>query len=255
MESDPSASLGRFFIGMKKTVEIPESERHPLELGQVILVDKPLNWTSFNVVSRVRNWAHKQVGRRVKTGHAGTLDPLATGLLIICTGRFTKKIEEFQASQKEYTGTFVLGSVTKSHDLESPVEAGGDYSHIGMAEIEEAARHFTGQIMQVPPVFSAVWVDGKRAYKYARADKELKLEAKPVTIHEFEITRVALPEVDFRVVCGKGTYIRALARDFGQYLGCGAYLSALRRTKTGGFRVEEARNIDEFLVPHSTRQA
>ena len=227
--------------------EIPENERHPLETGQVILVDKPLNWTSFNVVSRVRNWAHKQVGRRVKTGHAGTLDPLASGLLIICTGKFTKKIEEFQAQKKEYTGTFVIGSVTKSFDLESEVIPYGDYSHIGENEIRAAVNRLTGQIMQVPPIFSAVKVDGKRAYNLARADKELKLDAKAVTLYEFDITRMALPQVDFRIVCSKGTYIRSVARDFGELLGCGAYLSALRRTKIGNFKVEDAQQVDEFL--------
>lgn len=227
--------------------EIPENERHPLETGQVILVDKPLNWTSFNVVSRVRNWAHKQVGRRVKTGHAGTLDPLASGLLIICTGKFTKKIEEFQAQKKEYTGTFVIGSVTKSFDLESEVIPCGDYSHIGENEIRAAINRLRGQIMQVPPIFSAVKVDGKRAYNLARADKELKLDAKAVTLYEFEITRMALPQVDFRIVCSKGTYIRSVARDFGELLGCGAYLSALRRTKIGNFKVEDAQQVDEFL--------
>ncbi len=232
---------------MKNTVEIPESERHPLETGQVILVDKPLGWTSFNVVSRVRNWAHKQVGRRVKTGHAGTLDPLASGLLIICTGRFTKKIEEFQAQKKEYTGTFVLGSVTKSFDLESEVEYRGEYGHLTPALLEEAVQHFTGDIMQVPPVFSAVKVNGKRAYQYARAEKELQLSAKPIHIYEFVLTRIDLPEVDFRISCSKGTYIRAMARDFGDFLGCGAYLSALRRTKIGSFDVKDAYSVEAFL--------
>ena len=222
-------------------------ERHPLELGQVFLIDKPLGWTSFNVVSRVRNWAHHIAGHRVKTGHAGTLDPLATGLLIICTGSLTKKIESFQAQVKEYTGTFVLGATTKSHDLESEVEEGGPLDGIDESRLREAAAHFTGRIQQVPPVFSAVKVQGKRAYQYARASKELELEAKPIQIHEFEISRVALPEVDFRIVCSKGTYIRAMARDFGEYLGCGAYLSALRRVRIGEFRVEDAQQIDEFL--------
>ena len=226
-------------------------DRHPLEQGQVFLIDKPLGWTSFNVVSRVRNWAHRIVGRRVKTGHAGTLDPLATGLLIVCTGSFTKKIESYQAQVKEYTGTFVLGATTKSHDLESEVEEGGPLEGIDEACIREAAAHFTGDILQVPPVFSAVKVQGKRAYQYARASKELELEAKPIQILEFEISRAALPEVDFRIVCSKGTYIRAMARDFGEYLGCGAYLSALRRTRIGEFRVEDAQNIDEFLPPRS----
>lgn len=221
---------------------------HPLEAGQVILIDKPLIWTSFNVVSRVRNWAHKQVGRRVKTGHAGTLDPLATGLLIVCTGRFTKKIEEFQAQKKEYTGTFMLGATTKSFDLESEVLPCGDYTKISEADIASAVKKLSGEILQVPPVFSAVKVQGKRAYQYARADKDLALEAKLITIHEFEITRIALPEVDFRIVCSKGTYIRAIARDLGEHLGCGAYLSALRRTKIGAFDVNEAHQIDEFFA-------
>ena len=222
-------------------------ERHPLEEGQVFLVDKPLGWTSFNVVSRVRNWAHRTVGRRVKTGHAGTLDPLATGLLITCTGGFTKKIESYQAQPKEYTGTFVLGATTRSHDLESEVMEGGSLDEINETRIREAALHFTGDILQVPPQFSAVKVQGKRAYQYARASKTLELEAKPIHIYEFGISRIELPEVDFRILCSKGTYIRAIARDFGEYLGCGAYLSALRRTRIGDFRVEEARNIDEFL--------
>lgn len=228
---------------------IKPEDRHPLEKGEMILVDKPLGWTSFNVVSRVRNWAHRQVGRRVKTGHAGTLDPLASGLLIVCTGSFTKRIEEFQSQRKEYTGTFVLGSVTKSYDLESEVEYRGEYGHLTSAIIEEAARHFTGEIMQIPPVFSAVKVNGKRAYQFARADKELELAAKPVHIYEFALTRIALPEVDFRIACSKGTYIRAMARDFGDFLGCGAYLSALRRTKIGDFDVRAACSIDAFLPP------
>lgn len=231
----------------------PETDRHPLEQGQVLLLDKPIGWTSFNVVSRVRNWAHKTVGRRVKTGHAGTLDPLASGLLIICTGSFTKKIEEFQSRPKEYTGTFVLGSVTKSYDLESEVVAGGPYLHLTKDDILNAARHFTGDIMQVPPVFSAVKIRGKRAYELARAEKAVELSPKPVRIHEFEITRIELPQVDFRILCSKGTYIRSMARDFGEYLGCGAYLSALRRTRIGDFRIEDAQNVEEFLHERNSR--
>ncbi len=246
MHADSQQTDASFPQAEQKTVQ-KDPGLHPLEEGSVILIDKPLGWTSFNVVSRVRNWAHRIVGRRVKTGHAGTLDPLATGLLIVCTGKFTKKIEEFQAQRKEYTGTFVLGAVTKSHDLESEVEAGGSLEGIGETQIQEAAARLTGSIQQVPPCFSAVKVQGKRAYQYARADKEIQLEAKPVQIYEFEITRVALPEVDFRIACSKGTYIRAMARDFGQALGCGAYLSVLRRTKIGDFKVEDARDIDEFL--------
>lgn len=222
-------------------------ERHPLEQGQVFLIDKPLGWTSFNVVSRVRNWAHRIVGHRVKTGHAGTLDPLATGLLIVCTGSYTKKIEEFQSQTKEYTGTFVLGATTRSYDLESEIESCGDYSHLRINDIENAAKILTGEIMQVPPVFSAVKINGKRAYQFARTDKEIELSAKPVTVYEFEITRFELPEVDFRISCSKGTYIRSIARDFGEELGCGAYLSSLRRTRIGDFRIENAQNIEDFL--------
>lgn len=224
-----------------------EQALHPLEAGQVFLVDKPLTWTSFNVVSRLRNWARHEVGRKVKTGHAGTLDPLATGLLIVCTGKFTKRIEEFQAKEKEYTGTMVLGARTKSYDLETEPEPGGAYDGISEEQLQAAARHFTGDIQQVPPVFSAVKVDGKRAYQFARADRELELSAKNIHIEVFELTRIALPEVDFRVVCGKGTYIRSLARDFGDYLSCGAYLSALRRTRIGDFRVQDAQSVDDFL--------
>ena len=234
---------------MKQQPEIKPEDRHPLEKGEVILVDKPIGWTSFNVVSRVRNWAHREVGRKVKTGHAGTLDPLASGLLIICTGSFTKRIEEFQARQKEYTGTFVLGSVTKSYDLECEVEYGGEYRHLTPALLEEAARRLTGPIKQIPPVFSAVKINGKRAYQYARADKEVELTAKNVHIHTFELSRIALPEVDFRIVCSKGTYIRSIARDFGESLGCGAYLSALRRTRIGDFDVKDARPVEAFLPP------
>lgn len=227
-----------------------KQERHPLEQGKVFLIDKPLEWTSFNVVSRVRNWAHRIVGHRVKTGHAGTLDPLATGLLIVCTGSYTKKIEEFQGKPKEYTGTFILGATTKSHDLESEVEPAGEFQHLTIEDVKTAALKLTGDIMQVPPVFSAVKINGKRAYQFARKDQEVDLQAKPIHIYEFEITRFQLPEVDFRIVCSKGTYIRSIARDFGKELGCGAYLSALRRTKIGDFRVEDAQDIEEFLHSH-----
>ncbi len=236
-------------IPAKQPARQPTQEKHPVEEGKVFLVDKPVGWTSFNVVSRVRNWAHRLAGRKVKTGHAGTLDPLASGLLIVCTGAFTKKIEAYQSQEKEYTGTFTLGARTKSHDLESEVEAGGPFAHLSPEHIEAAARHFTGPLMQIPPQFSAIKVQGKRAYQLARADKEIELQAKPVEIKTFEITRCELPEVDFRIVCSKGTYIRSIARDFGEHLGCGAYLSALRRTRIGDFRVAEARSVDDFLNP------
>ncbi|MEG1572448.1 MAG: tRNA pseudouridine(55) synthase TruB, partial [Bacteroidales bacterium] len=190
---------------------------HPLAEGKILLVNKPYTWTSFNVVSKIRIWARRESGlKNIKVGHAGTLDPLATGLLILCIGKFTKRIDEFQAFEKEYTGTFVLGSTTKSFDLESEVIVSGDISKLTAKEVVDCAAHFTGNQMQTPPTFSAVKVDGKRAYELARENKEMTLTAKPIEIKVFEITRVALPEIDFRIVCSKGTYIRAIARDIGE---------------------------------------
>lgn len=208
--------------------------------GKALLMDKPYTWTSFNVVGKVKAWARRQCGEKVKVGHAGTLDPLATGLLIVCTGRFTKRIEEFQAQEKEYTGTFVLGHTTPSYDLETELVPGGPYAHLQAEDLRAAAERLSGEQMQVPPVFSAVKIKGKPAYEYARKDREVALKPKPITIYAFDLTRIALPEVDFRIVCSKGTYIRSLARDFGELLGCGAHLSALRRTRIGEFSVEDA---------------
>ncbi|MDE7149561.1 MAG: tRNA pseudouridine(55) synthase TruB, partial [Bacteroidales bacterium] len=211
-----------------------------MEAGRALLIDKPYTWTSFDVVGKVRSWAKRRCGKKIKVGHAGTLDPLATGLLIVCTGRFTKRIEEFQAQEKEYTGTFVLGGTTPSYDLETEVVPCGPYGHLTAEDLQATAGRLSGLQQQVPPVFSAVKVGGKKAYEYARKDKEIVLQPKPVHIHTFELTRIALPEVDFRIVCSKGTYIRSIARDFGDLLGCGAYLSALRRTRIGGFNVQDA---------------
>ncbi len=208
--------------------------------GKALLMDKPYTWTSFNVVGKVKTWARRQCGQKVKVGHAGTLDPLATGLLIVCTGRFTKRIEEFQAQEKEYTGTFVLGHTTPSYDLETELLPGGPYAHLQEDDLRAAAERLSGEQMQVPPVFSAVKIKGKPAYEYARKDRDVALNPKPITIYEFELMRIALPEVDFRIVCSKGTYIRSVARDFGEMLGCGAHLSALRRTRIGEFKVEDA---------------
>jgi tRNA pseudouridine55 synthase len=182
----------------------------------------------------------------VKTGHAGTLDPLATGLLIICTGKFTKRIEEFQEFEKEYTGTFVLGSTTPSYDLETEVIQTGDFSQLTEEKILEAAKQFTGSFPQIPPIYSARYIDGKRAYSYARAGKEVVMEARVVDVPVFEINRISLPEIDFRICCTKGTYIRSIARDMGEYLGCGAYLSALCRTRIGEYKLESACSIEEF---------
>ncbi|GMQ23880.1 tRNA pseudouridine(55) synthase TruB [Algoriphagus sp. oki45] len=206
--------------------------------GEVFLIDKPLEWTSFDVVKKLRNAL-----RIKKVGHAGTLDPLATGLLIVCAGKMTKQIETFMGQEKEYTGTFVLGATTESFDLEKPVIPVADPSRITLAEVKEAAARLTGDIFQVPPMHSAIKVDGKRVYESARAGKEVKMEARPVQVREFEITRFEGNEVDFRISCSKGTYIRSLARDLGEHLGIGAYLKALCRTRIGDFRLEEAKDI------------
>ena len=215
--------------------------------GKVLLIDKPLNWTSFQVVNKLR-WLIKQQFslKKIKVGHAGTLDPLATGLLILCTGKFTKKIETFQAQVKEYTGTITLGATTPSYDLESEIDQTFDISTITSEEIQNATNHFIGEIQQQPPIFSALKKDGKRLYEYARAGEEVEIPKRTITISEFEITNIDLPNVDFRVVCSKGTYIRSLAHDFGKELDNGGHLSALRRTKIGEYSVENAISIEEF---------
>ena len=211
------------------------------EAGQVLLIDKPLHWTSFDVVRKLRNLIHIK-----KIGHAGTLDPLATGLLIVCTGKFTKRINEYMAQEKEYTGTFTLGAVTPTYDLESEPENFKPFEGITDHQLNEAAAKMTGEIMQVPPAHSAIKVDGKRVYELARAGKEVKLEPRKVTIIEFEITEVLLPVVHFRIVCSTGTYIRSMANDFGVLLGCGAYLSSLRRTRIGDFSASDAFTMENF---------
>ena len=215
--------------------------------GKVILIDKPLEWTSFQVVNKIR-WLIKQhFGiKKIKVGHAGTLDPLATGLLILCVGKFTKKIDTYQAQVKEYTGTITLGATTPSYDLETEIDQVFDYSHITSEEIKEATQQFIGKIQQQPPVFSALKKDGKRLYEYARAGEKVEIPKRLITIQEFKITNIQLPNVDFKVVCSKGTYIRSLAHDFGKALHNGAYLSALRRTKIGEFNVNESVSIEEF---------
>ncbi len=209
--------------------------------GGVILVDKPYEWTSFDAVNKLKKLL------KVKIGHAGTLDPLATGLLICCTGKFTKKITEYQKQPKEYTGIFHLGEVTPTYDLESEPGPFGDYHAVSELQIVEATKQFIGDIMQLPPIHSAIKKEGKRAYEYARAGKEIQLESRPVQITEFEITAISLPEVHFRVSCSTGTYIRSLAHDFGQALGCGAYLQELRRTKIGEFNADDAFTPAELI--------
>ena len=216
------------------------------ETGEVLLLDKPLTWTSFDVVRKVKNML-----RIKKVGHAGTLDPLATGLLILCTGKKTKEIDLIQAQEKEYCGTFRLGETTPSFDLETAVDMARPYAHLTDEQITAATTQFTGVIQQTPPIFSAVKIDGKRAYELARTGQEAEIKAKTVEIKIFELTRIALPEIDFRVVCSKGTYIRSLARDLGVVLGCGAHLTRLVRTRIGEFRVEDAFTLDaiEALRP------
>lgn len=205
------------------------------------MVDKPLEWTSFDVVRKIRNLI-----RIKKVGHAGTLDPLATGLLILCTGRFTKKISEYMAQEKEYTGDLTLGAVTPTYDLESKPENFKDISLITRDEILNTAKHFVGEIMQVPPAHSAIKIDGKRVYELARQGKEVKIEPRRIVIKEFTITKIEIPVVSFRVVCSTGTYIRSLANDFGAALGCGAYLSKLCRTRIGDSKLEDAKSMKEW---------
>lgn len=220
--------------------------------GAVLLFDKPYHWTSFDAVNKVKYAIKKRYkGDKIKVGHAGTLDPLATGLLIICTGKKTKEIDLIQAKTKEYTGTFTIGSTTPSYDLEKEPENFKDYSFVTPELINEVVSTFIGEIDQTPPIFSAVKIDGKRAFSYARAGEEVEIKSKKVTIHEFEITRINLPEVDFRISCSKGTYIRSIANDFGIKLKCGAYMSALRRTKIGEFEIAEA--IDPELFANSMK--
>ena len=211
-----------------------------LRKGGVILVDKPYKWTSFDAVNLIK------ISLRAKVGHCGTLDPLATGLLICCSGEMTKQISQYQQLPKEYTGVFHLGAVTATYDKESEPEDERPYEHITTEQINEAVAKLTGEIMQVPPIHSAIKKDGKRSYDLARAGVDVTLESRPVIIGEFEITLIALPEVHFRVVCSTGTYIRSLANDFGRLLGCGAYLQALRRTKIGSFNVADALTPGEW---------
>ncbi|MEL0454976.1 tRNA pseudouridine(55) synthase TruB [Flavobacteriaceae bacterium SZ-1-7] len=224
--------------------------------GQVLLIDKPLHWTSFQVVNKLR-WEIKQAFKikKIKVGHAGTLDPLATGLLVICTGKMTKQIDTFQAQTKEYTGTFVLGSTTPSFDMETEIDETFPTEHISEDLIKATTKQFIGDIEQFPPVFSAIKKDGKRLYEFARAGENVEIKPRNVHISEFEITKIdtstalstGSSNIDFRVVCGKGTYIRSLANDFGKALQSGAHLSALRRTKIGSFNVDDALTIESFI--------
>ncbi len=216
--------------------------------GQVLLIDKPLTWSSFQAVNKLKYVLKRQydLPKKFKIGHAGTLDPLATGLLIICTGKFTKKITEIQSQAKEYTGTITLGATTPSYDMETQVDATYPTEHLTEALLLETTKQFLGEIDQKPPVFSAIKKDGIRMYELARAGEAVEIQARKTTVYEFEITRIALPEVDFRICCSKGTYIRSLAYDYGKALQSGGYLSVLRRTKIGDYSVTAAITPEAF---------
>lgn len=216
--------------------------------GQILLIDKPLNWTSFQAVNKLKYLLKHHYGlpKKFKIGHAGTLDPLATGLLIICTGKFTKKITEVQTQEKEYTGTITLGATTPSYDLETEIDATFPTNHITPELIQITTKKFIGEINQKPPIFSAIKKDGKRLYEHARAGEEVEIQSRKTTIYEFEITRVNLPEIDFRIKCSKGTYIRSIAYDFGLAIQSGGHLTALRRTKIGNYTIENALTPEEF---------
>ncbi|WP_296684810.1 tRNA pseudouridine(55) synthase TruB [Flavobacterium sp.] len=226
--------------------------------GQVLLIDKPLTWSSFQAVNKLKYILKRNfdLPKKFKIGHAGTLDPLASGLLIICTGKFTKKITEIQAQPKEYTGTFFIGATTPSYDLETEIDQTYPTTHIDEALIHKTVEQFLGEIDQKPPVFSAIKKEGIRLYEHARAGIEVEIASRKTTIYEFEITRIALPEIDFRVVCSKGTYIRSLAFDFGKAMNSGSHLTALRRTKIGDYNVQNAMTPEQFeksiLNPEAT---
>ena len=215
-----------------------------IQEGHVFLIDKPLDWTSFDVVNKIRWNIRKAYNlKKIKVGHAGTLDPKATGLLLVCTGKWTKRIDEFQAQEKTYTGTIKLGVTTPTYDLESEEDQTFPIEHITEEIIHEATKQFIGEIEQFPPMHSAVKVDGKRLYELAREGQEIEIKARKITIHDFKITTINLPFVDFEVNCSKGTYIRSLAFDFGKAVNSGGYLTALRRTKIGEFDVINAENF------------
>ncbi len=229
-------------VERKRSMPITEQAKLAFEEGKVILLDKPLHWTSFDAVRKIRNAIKIK-----KVGHAGTLDPLATGLLIICTGKFTKKINEYMAAEKEYTGSFTLGAVTPTYDLESDATDFKDTGKITTAQINNATQNFIGHIKQMPPLYSAIKKEGVALYTLARRGKDVELEPRDIFIKKFEITSIEMPVCRFRVVCSTGTYIRSLAHDFGAALGCGAYLSELRRTRIGEFCVDNAKTIQGFI--------
>lgn len=224
------------------------SRIYDFKAGEVLLVDKPLTWTSFDVVNKLRyQLKHKTGIKRFKVGHAGTLDPLASGLLIVCCGKATKTIDSYMGMPKEYTGTIVLGATRPSYDMETEIDQTFDISHLTESDIRDAVQSFLGTIEQIPPLFSAKKIEGKKAYEFARKGIDLNLKPNVITIHEYEITRLELPEIDFRVKCSKGTYIRSLAHDLGKNLGVGGYLKSLRRTAIGEHKVTDASSIEEWI--------
>jgi tRNA pseudouridine55 synthase len=217
--------------------------------GEVLLIDKPLGWTSFRVVDHIRWHIRKKLGvKKIKVGHAGTLDPLASGLLIICTGKETKNIESYQAQLKEYIGTIRLGATTPSYDLETEINKTFSIEHVTEDLLIKVAKNLTGEILQKPPVYSAKRIDGERAYEAARRGDDIDIPAKKVIIQSFDITHINLPDVDFRITCSKGTYIRSIAHDFGEKLNAGAHLTALRRIRIGDFSVENAYSIESIVA-------
>lgn len=217
------------------------------EEGELLLIDKPIGWTSFDVVNSIRSTIKRTYNiKKIKVGHAGTLDPLATGLLIVCTGKFTKQIDSFQGLDKVYTGSMVIGKTTPSFDRETEVDSTFDIVHISKDILLETATKFTGDIEQTPPVFSAVKVDGKRAFEYARSNNDVKLKSRNITISKFKLLSFDLPEIDFEVECSKGTYIRSLVSDFGKEMNNGAYMSSLRRTAIGNYSVSDALSVEEI---------
>jgi tRNA pseudouridine55 synthase len=224
-----------------------EKPLNRFQRGEILLINKPLGWTSFDVVKKIRNVISREtVIKKIKVGHAGTLDPLAEGLLIICTGRFTKKIEHFQEMEKEYTGTFFLGASTPSFDRETEIDHTWDASHLSDEIIRKCAAGFLGEADQIPPLFSAIKTDGVRAYHHARNQDNVELKPRRIAINRFDLTRIEIPEVDFIITCSKGTYIRALARDFGKALNCGAHLTKLTRTRIGQYNLTDAFSPAEF---------
>ena len=227
--------------------QISSPKEYDFIKGETLFINKPYSWTSFNVVSSIRYFLkHHYNIKRIKVGHAGTLDPLATGLLIICTGKSTKKIEEYQGLEKEYTGTFIIGVTTPSYDSETEPDNTFPVNHITAELLYKTAKSFLGEQEQYPPKFSAIKIDGKRAYEYARENEEVKIKARTINISEFKITQIELPQIKFKIICSKGTYIRAIARDFGRALNSGAYMSSLVRTRIGNYKLEDAFELEKI---------